>query len=209
MRRPCRRLGGGIYKRQASSSSPTTITTPMSLRLRTLGGLSLDADDGTPIAGRITQRRRLALLVLIASARKGGIMRDRVLGMLWPERNEEHARHALSQALYAIRQALGPNAILAGVDELRLNPAVITSDIGEFNEAAARGDHARVAALSTGVFLDGFFLSDAEEFERWVDSERDRLRHAHTEALEALAAKADPNESVAWHRKRVALEPLN
>ena len=181
----------------------------MSLRLRTLGGLSLDADDGSPIAGRITQRRRLALLVLIAAARNGGITRDRVLGLLWPERDEEHARHALSQALYAIRQALGADAVLAGVDELRLNPALITSDIAELNDALARGDHARVAALSTGVFLEGFFLSDAEEFERWVDGERDRLRAAHAEALEALASSADPAAAVAWLRKRVGLEPLN
>lgn len=41
--------------------------------------------------------------------------------------------------------------------------------------------------IYAGPFLDGFFLSDAPEFERWVDTERGFLARQYAGALEALA----------------------
>jgi transposase len=41
-----------------------------------------------------------------------------------------------------------------------------------------------------GPLLDGFYVADAPEFERWVEGERDRLGRAYARALERLAEAA-------------------
>ena len=181
-------------------------------RLRTFGSIALERD-GLPLAGRATQRRRLALLALLASAGSRGVRRDKLLAYLWPESDAEQGRHSLSQTLYSLRQELGADVILAGVDDVRLNAALLPSDLGEFEEALGAKQLGRAVALYTGPFLDGFFLSGAVDFERWLEAERERLvvacRAAH-ESLAQTAAAAGDHAAAAIHwRRRAELEPLN
>ena len=42
--------------------------------------------------------------------------------------------------------------------------------------------------LFRGALLEGLHVSDAPEFERWLDSEREQLRRRASEAAEHLAA---------------------
>src|SRR5687768_6311196 len=98
---------------------------PVTFRLQTLGGLSLVAATGS-VAGQ--QKRRLALLALLASARERGMTRDRLVSLLSPESSTDAARHSLHQLLYYLRQQVGDDAFI-GSDPLRLNPAIITSDV--------------------------------------------------------------------------------
>ncbi len=188
------------------------LSSPTSFRLTTFGGLTLTSESAE-LTGRTTQRRRLALLALLAVARDRGLTRDRLLGLLWPEHDEGRGRHALAQAIYALRQQLGESAIITGVDDVRLNPAVVTSDVAEFDAALAAGDLERAAALHAGPFLDGFYLLDTPEFERWVDDERQRLTTAYAAMLEKLAQDAErsgrPHVVVQRWRQRAALDPLD
>src|SRR5213083_809376 len=183
-----------------------------SLRLRTLGGLAVDGDP-RPALGAATQRRPLALLALLASARERGVSRDKLLGYLWPESSEEKARHLLNQALYALRRNLAADDLFLGSSELRLNPGALGADMREFEEALDRGDPERAAAIYAGPFLDGFFLSDAPEFEHWVEAERTRLASRAERALETLAAGAkargDHRAAAEWWRRLTALDPLS
>ncbi|MGI9182205.1 MAG: tetratricopeptide repeat protein [Longimicrobiaceae bacterium] len=125
----------------------------------------------------------------------------------------ERARHQLSSALYELRKAVGEEVILAAGDELRLNPALIRADVAEFEGALKRGDHEEAVSLYSGPFLDGFFLSDAPEFERWTDGERERLRRAYHKALEAVAAEATAHglleDAVGWWRRLAAADPYS
>src|SRR5678815_4386282 len=143
-------------------------------RLATLGGLRLDGGAG-PLVGAATRRRPLALLALIAAAGPRGMTRERLIGLLWSDRDEAQARHVLAQSLYALRKDLGADELLLNGGALRLNPAVVTSDVQEFTAALDAGDRERAIALYHGPFLDGFYLSEAPEFERWVEEERARL----------------------------------
>src|SRR5688572_32773968 len=115
----------------------------MSTPLRTLGGLSLQSADGAS-PGRTTQRKRLALLALLAAERNGGISRDKIIAYLWPESEEDQSRHALSQTLYALRRELGDQCIIAGIDELRLNHEVVPSDVAQLNAAIGARDNERI-----------------------------------------------------------------
>ena len=157
--------------------------------LRLLGSASIDDASG-PIIGPSTQRHRLALLALLAAAHPSGVARDRLVACLWPERGTDRARNLLNQAVHALRRTLGEQAILSVADELRLDASAVRADVIELTAALATGDHARVVELHRGPFLDGFFLGDSIEFERWVDAERARFRDAYRGALEELARAA-------------------
>jgi DNA-binding SARP family transcriptional activator len=103
------------------------------LRLVTLGGLSL-VGEGEATSAAVTQRRRLALLAALAAAGTRGVRRDKLIGLLWPERSEEQERHVLAQTVYALRRAGDAGALVVGGDELRLNGEVVTSDMAELAE---------------------------------------------------------------------------
>lgn len=182
------------------------------IRLRAFGPPSLERGADS-LSGAARQRRVLGLLAFVAAGRDRGVSRDSVLALLWSESNPDKARQALTQALYHARRAVEEDELfLAGAD-LRLNPNVFTSDVWEFEDALSRGDGERAVALYEGSFLEGFYVNDAPEFERWIATERTRLVQRCAEALEELADCAerasDARSVVRWRRRRAALDPLN
>jgi DNA-binding SARP family transcriptional activator len=178
-------------------------------RLLTLGGLSL-VDPTGAIVGQ--QRRRLALLALVASAGERGVSRDRLVACLSPESPTEAARHALEQLVYYLRKRVGVELFL-GTDPLRLNPALITSDLADFERALQEGHPNRAASLYRGPFLEGFHLGDSAEFEDWAATERARLGARHLQALSHLGgeaeARGDHVQAVAAWRQVATLDPLS
>ena len=182
------------------------------IRIKALGGLCVYGEDGRPQSGAAAQPRRMAVLALLAHAGDRGVMRDRILALLWPDTEEERARNNLAQSLYALRRDLGEDTIV-GTKELRLNPDGISSDVADFRSALTRGDNARAASVYAGPFLDGFHVPGASELTRWVDDERQALSHEHRRVLKSLAhaatAAADTDGAVAWWRKLAAADPLN
>ena len=153
------------------------------------------------------------MLAVLAAARDQGVSRDKLLACLWPDLDSEHGRQALSQALSALRHDLGEEVFQAGIDDVRLNPAVLRTDVADFERAVAAGDWGVAAAIYAGPFLDGFVLAEAPEFEMWVDRERRRLTELQGTALESLARQAtaagDRDGAVGWWRKRAAQTPLD
>jgi TolB-like protein/DNA-binding SARP family transcriptional activator/tetratricopeptide (TPR) repeat protein len=179
--------------------------------LRVLGGAALELA-GAPVTGRAAQRRRLALLALLAAAPARTWGRDRLISLLWPESDTEQARHLLAGAVYDIRRALGEEALLSRGDDVELGPAV-TTDLTAFETALAAGDEEAALACYAGPFLDGFHVGDSAEFDRWADGERDRLARQHAATLETVArrcaAAGDAVGAVALWRRLAALDPYN
>lgn len=174
-------------------------------RLRTFGTLALGGPgDDTVLGKHGHQRRRLALLAVLAAAGRQGRSRDQLLLLFWPDATQSHARHSLEQLLYAIRSSID-ESVFAGVNPVRLNPDVVSSDVAEFHDALERGDLEGAVKEYRGPFLDGFYLSDAADFEQWLDSERSRLERCYTGALERLAQSAESTHdhvtAVRWWRK--------
>jgi serine/threonine-protein kinase len=177
--------------------------------LRLLGTLSIEAHDDTALTGRAAQRRRLALLALLARAPSFCLTRDKLIGYLWPEQSEEQARHLLSVATYDLRKALGENVLLSQGDELCLDSEAVRSDLAEFEDAIERRDYERAIELYAGPFLDGVYLADAPEFERWAEEERELCARRYRGALEALAEFREksgdlPGATDAWYRLAAA-----
>ena len=181
-------------------------------RLIVFGGLSIATADG-PLSGRAVQRRRLALLVLLAAVRHRGVSRDKLIAILWPTASAETGRHYLSDSVYRINQAMGGDVIVAAGDDLRLDSERLPTDLEEFEDALARGDHERAVATYAGPFLDGFFLPDAPEFDRWIEEQRARFAAAFANALESLAegaaSRGDHIAAASWWRRLAAHDPWN
>jgi len=181
----------------------------MSFSLRLLGGIALEGDGG-PVTGPAVQRNRLALLAALAVSRPRAVSRDKLMALFWPDRETEPARQLLNQAVHALRRALGAESILSVGEDLQFNPAVVTCDVVAFEEALAAGDPERAVALYAGPLLDGFFLDDAAEFERWLDRERERLAASCARAFDGLAQKAEDSgnwgKAVEWWKARAGLD---
>jgi len=187
-------------------------TTP-SFRLHLLGTPSLTGPDGQPLGGRATQRHRLALLALLGRSLEAGVNRDMLLAYLWPEADAEQARNLLKVSVYVLRQALGEEAIVSNGALLRLNPTVVEADVALFESAVASGEGERAISLYGGPFLEGLFVRDSPEFERWVDRERARLADARAAVLERLASDAEAEQrwpsAVEWWKARAAHDPYD
>jgi TolB-like protein/DNA-binding SARP family transcriptional activator len=193
---------------RAVNSSPT-------FHLRLFGAPSIEREgaDASRLTGRVAQRHRVALLALVAMAPGRRLSRDKLITYLWPESDPERGRNLLKVSSYVVRTALGDGALVSEGDDLLLGADVVRVDAAEFEAALERANHAHAVALYRGPFLDGFFLSDAPEFEQWADGERACLAAGYAKALEALAeeteARRDFSTAAAHWRTRATLDPYD
>jgi len=180
------------------------------LQLRTFGGLWV-SDANRQRVGRSLGRKPLALLALLARANGQAIARDRLLALLWPEKDQGHARNALNQMIFVIRRSLRSDLLELERHEIALVAHAWRTDVGDFERALADQALERAVALYTGPFLDAFYVPDAGELERWVESERAALRRKYLRALERLATASDSRVDVwaaaGWWQQLALAEP--
>lgn len=172
--------------------------------------------DGREVTGAGTQRRRLALLAVLAVGAppgRAGVSRERVLELLWPGAGEERGRAALSQALYAIRRDLGRDDAISGTSALRLNADCVRCDLWEFLAAVADGADQEAAELRTSPLLDGFDLPEASAFEFWMEEQRQEIDRSWRRAVDRAATGAersgDLSTVVRWRRALANADPLS
>ena len=178
-------------------------------RLETLGAVRLLDHDGLTLT---VPPRRLALLTVLGAAGERGASREQLTHLLSSSKATADPRHALEQALYALRQQLHPDLFHLG-HRIARAAGILDCDVEEFERLAAAGELEAAAALYRGPFLDGFVVRDAPDYERWVEEERGRLARVQ---LSVLARLADRNHAAgryeaaaeAWSRFR-QIDPLS
>ena len=180
--------------------------------LELLGTLSLRSDSGTvPLPAQ--QKRPLSLLAILALGGRHGMSRHRIEAYLWPESSAVRARHALDQAVYAIRRSLGGDVIIASAQELRLNPGLVSADVWKFDDAIRGRDMGGRGWYLQGTLLDGFHFGESRELEVWIDAERARVLLEYQTAMEFLADRSaesgDHAQDVAWRRRLASSDPLS
>ena len=145
----------------------------------------------------------MALVAYLSIASPRGFhQRDKLLGLFWPELDQPHARNALSQALHVVRTSLGDAAVVTrGDDQVAISTELVRSDVAQFETALAAGRLEEALELYKGEILDGFFVTGAPEFDRWLDGERARYQHRASDAAWMLARrKADQGDTLAAAR---------
>lgn len=177
------------------------------IRLHLFGPVELRADDGHPLAGGVLQPKRSAILAYLAVCPSRRARRDTLLALFWPELDDARGRKALNQSLHYLRGILGDDALVSyGDEQVGLSPDRVWSDAVAFDEAMAGGRLDEALDLHRADFLQGLFLPDLVEFERWVEEERQRRRRAATEAAWTLADRAaDVDSTEALRRAREAM----
>ncbi|MDX1567097.1 MAG: BTAD domain-containing putative transcriptional regulator [Longimicrobiales bacterium] len=180
-----------------------------SIHVSTLGRLVVHRDD-RELSQLPAQRLRCALLVYLALERRA--TREQILSLLWPDRDPERARHALSQTLYELRSTLGDDWVDSRGDTMLVDDEV-SADVVEFEAAIEDGNWRRAVELYRGRFLDGIYLVNTREFEGWVDGLQSKLarrfRTALREAVGELRATGSPAEALRLARRGVELDPLD
>lgn len=162
--------------------------------------------DGVSLHGKATQRRRVALLALLAASPSRTLSRDRLVGLIWPERDSTQARKLLSEALYVVRRELGEEVVdTSNGDQVTLSAEAMDCDLWAFAAALERGALSVAVDLSEAPFLDGVYLDEAEEFDRWLEGERRRIAQERERALLSLASSAERDDrwldaSRAWQQ---------
>lgn len=171
-------------------------------RLVTLGRLALFDADGAEEPSLGTRRRKLALLVVLALARRP-VARDTLIGMFWPDQPEERARHSLSDALSHLRRVLGAEAITAHRSEIALaDDVALTVDARELLVDVAAGRMPSAVAQWQGAFLTDVHVPGSPAFAHWADGVRARVEEA---ALRAVSAECVRLANVGDQEARGAL----
>jgi len=183
------------------------------VKLRVLGTLDLSSDAEHPEASELLAKPKpSALLVYLLLARPGvWCRRDELAELFWPESDQQHARRALSQAIYQIRQHLGAAAIDArGTEDVRVAHDAITCDALDLKRDLRAGAPEQALAHYTGDLLPAFHLPDAGSFSDWLDRERSTLRRTAVGAALTLAKETDdPDVARQWSSWAVIRDPLD
>lgn len=183
------------------------------IRFETLGSLELTAADGRRLLSILAQPKRVALLAYLAvGSYRDFKRRDTLLGVFWPEVEQERARHALRQAIYVLRQGLGADVVISrGDEEIGLAADEFWCDAAAFERAVSEGRAEEALERYTGDLLPGFFLADAAGFESWLEGERQRLRRLASDAAWSLAEARERAGNLAgaahWARRAADLSP--
>jgi DNA-binding SARP family transcriptional activator/tetratricopeptide (TPR) repeat protein len=182
------------------------------LFLRLLGGASIERG-GELISGKGVQRRRLAILILLAAAPRRMLDREQVLGLLWPDEAPETGRRALNEALYVIRRELGTDVVRSiGSETLQLDERV-RCDLTEMLDAIREDDIERAIARYAGPFLGSWFVRGANDFEQWADLQRTRIAAQFTDALARAATVAETagrdDRALRFHQRLLELDPTS
>jgi DNA-binding SARP family transcriptional activator len=178
------------------------------LILRLLGDFAAEID-GREIS--LATRKAKALMAYLALSDSAQDTRERLVGLLWSESDEEHARASLRQAVHDIKLAFGSAEFITGfrVDKqtLSLVRERLACDVDEVLAAAAQGVvHSRLLDTQriTDTLLSGLDNVDPS-FQVWLLAKRQLLHDRLTLALERLL----PTEDDSRDASAAALALLN
>jgi serine/threonine-protein kinase len=181
--------------------------------LRMLGEIRLRSADGTDLDALLRQPKRLALLAYLASPSPGTWhRRDMLLALFWPELDTAHARTSLRNGLYVLRQNLGEEIIRnRGDEEISVDPEKLRTDVAGVWDALKTKRFDDALELYGGDLLPGLFPSDSEGFQRWLDSERLRLKVAVTssamERINELDRDGKLEQAIVVARRVIEIQP--
>jgi DNA-binding SARP family transcriptional activator len=177
--------------------------------------------DEEPVAAFESNKVR-ALLTYLAVEADRPHSREKLAGLLWPERSDRDAsanlRYALSNLRAAINdRAASPAFLLISRQTIQFNRAGDARvDVAAFAEllalpAPSISGLERAVDLYRGEFLEGFFLSDSLPFEEWVLLKREQLGRQMHSALHRLAAmyeqRGEYERALPYIWRQVELDP--
>ena len=183
----------------------------MGLSLKLLGGFAILDSSGAEL--RIRLRKTRALLAYLACHPDTPQPRERLMALLWSNREDQQARQSLNDALVSIRRLCDGDSeklVYSDSEQVTLRSATLQTDVAQFR-ALLHDDPLAAANLYVGPFLDGLSISDPG-FEDWLGTTRSAFESEACDALlraaNAAIRKSDTGLAVELARRLVALDPL-
>ena len=180
-------------------------------RLRLLGSPDLTRPDGAQALSVLAQPKRLALLAYLVADSGRQHSRDELIGIFWPDRDEDDARNALRQALHYLRRSLAEGVVISRGDQLGVDHDLLECDVVDFEHYVACGDLEKALDLYRGDFMEGLHVSGCPEFEHWRDQRSATLRRSAVEAATTLSRRSEEDGNVStaveFARRSLALAP--
>ncbi|MGC4045073.1 MAG: winged helix-turn-helix domain-containing protein [Armatimonas sp.] len=149
--------------------------------VRLLGQLSVVFSDGRETLTRFRTRKASLLLALLALRPGQSVARETLVEYLWPDLDEAAARDNLSTALSQLRRQLGATVFQADHASVRLDPALVTTDIQRFERLVRQRTH---ASLTEALAFWGDPLPGV--YDDWAADEQNRLSALAEEARDLL-----------------------
>lgn len=201
------------------------------LSLSLLGTFQVMLDE-EPVTAFETDKGR-ALLAYLALESEQPHRRERLAGLLWPERPERRARRNLSQTLFSLRKTIVDRKarrpfLLITPQTLQFNRASEHYlDVTEFRSLLVTCQNHRhrhlaaceeclvrlrqAVALYRGSFLAGLSLAGSPSFEEWALLERERFQRLLVKILRDLVdsyeQRAEYDLALRYARQWIELEP--
>jgi DNA-binding SARP family transcriptional activator/tetratricopeptide (TPR) repeat protein len=182
------------------------------MQLQLLGGFALTSPGGRSVP--VTLRRGQALLAYLALKESHAENREALIDLLWPDRFKEQAQASLRQVLFELKKAAAGAAPIVETTRtaVALGPGIASCDVWDFERAAAGADDIeRMFRLYRGPLLDGPPIG-SEPCAQWMAIQRSRLEgrleSAVLEATSHDADAADPEQSISWLERLIALSPM-
>jgi DNA-binding SARP family transcriptional activator len=157
--------------------------------------------DGDPVTNFESDKVR-ALLAYLGVEAETPQRREKLAGMLWPERPESVARANLRHALANLRLVIGDRQatspfLLTTWQTIQFNNAsdvwvdvAAFTDLAQTSHSPTPGTIERLETaleLYRGSFLEGFSIPDSPAFEEWALLEGERLHRLAKENLRSLS----------------------
>lgn len=190
------------------------------------------------VEAKIRSRKEFALLAYLAVEHERAHSRESILGLLWPELEQEKARNNLRVALARLRKSIdhathplilsdrhtlyfdnkAPNVDGgARIDVVEFERLLSVVDSHEHTNPAqcptCLADMVKAAELYQGEFLHGFHLDNCEAFEHWLLVQRERYQMQAGTLLSRLElayiASQEWREAERIVRHHLSLDPLN
>lgn len=192
------RLSVRLLGRKGATARSKRLESAPAIRVQLFGGMEVETPRGR-IADKDWRKRKARLMFAIVVLQRGkDLPREQLFEHLWPEMTEERAKSNFYVIWSIMRRVLmgtttgGPCPFVehqAGV--CRIVPSLVTSDVGDFEDAlvamrradrAGDSDLARAAADDVAQYYRGELLP-GEIYDDWLAPIRDRYRHDYGDAM--------------------------
>lgn len=193
-----------------------------SLQIKLFGTPAL-IQDGTPVGGFISNKAPAVVYFLADSSQPQ--TRATLAALLWSNSDEFYAKKNLRNVLSNLRDRLEPYLNISRETVALQTPRIEQIDSVKFRElltaagslppaaSERQGLLAKAVALYQGPFLAGFHIGDAEVFDEWMSSERQRYHLLAVQALSALVASSTQQgtllDGIHYASRLLALEPTH
>jgi predicted ATPase/DNA-binding SARP family transcriptional activator len=134
------------------------------------------------------------------------VSRDELAYLFWSDIDNETARNNLRQLVRRLRALSFPEGLEIERERLRWQ---VPNDVSLFKKAIAECHYDEALALYNGPFLQRLESQETNEFNKWLEREREGLYSSWREVILTQAEKTEVGKAVVWLKRLLERDPLD